>query len=393
MYHATCKVAIAAGIALALCTTAVFTGSAQGSPQIISVEGSFDAGATLTIYGTGFGTKSPARPFLWDDFESGTEGASVQRGDGSDGPGEPTIGHYDRISNNLIYTGTGKFSGDLSAYERYADVYWFNGVVSNWIPTEVPRAFASFVVKLHTEHNTLDAMSCKILRLNTWQPDATHGEPSIVLGERGTGADLEHRSNMGDVTGEYLVAVGPNEFSDPDNKWFSIAVWAKVGDLDVANGMGGREFNGNIGEEYGVQYRRTGLDGGYNGFRSAFFAGHLDDGDDPTQQGWIDLWLDEVYADTTLARVTANDLDKAGVSGPEGGQTAMQIPFEWSDTIIRVTINSGRYNTGDELALVVWDRDGQASPPFAVIVGEASGGGDQGLPGPPSTPTWLPDGN
>ena len=56
---------------------AVSCGVAVGQPSVTSISGTFASGDTLYIYGSGFGTKSPAAPVFWIDFEDGTLVANI----------------------------------------------------------------------------------------------------------------------------------------------------------------------------------------------------------------------------------------------------------------------------------------------------------------------------
>ena len=67
--YAELKRALAAGILL--CGVAPL---ALGAPAISGVSGTLSSGQTVTISGSGFGTKPQAAPLLWDDFEQGTAG-------------------------------------------------------------------------------------------------------------------------------------------------------------------------------------------------------------------------------------------------------------------------------------------------------------------------------
>lgn len=55
------------GFALTLCTSL----QAHAQPVITSVSGTASHGSTVTITGSGFGTKNPVKPLIWADFESG----------------------------------------------------------------------------------------------------------------------------------------------------------------------------------------------------------------------------------------------------------------------------------------------------------------------------------
>jgi hypothetical protein len=373
------KITIAAGIGLAFCTIFALTAHAQGNIQVYNVVGSFDANSIVTINGTGFGLKSPARPVLWDDFEGGAIGAHIVT---------PVIGAYSRISSRLVYTNTGVHSGSRSAYEPITDDYWSNGLCSSWIPNEAKKSYVSMVVKMNSASGSLDVPDNKILRLNTADPDATHGYPGASLGEAGEGAFIYFMSNIGAVNQRYSdYPISAAEFGDPNNKFFSLGLWTIMSERDVANGYIGREFNGTIREQFNVET----LDGTFThgGTRNAYYSGLVQ----RNGSGELGVWLDEVYADTTLSRVFVRDLSHAGESGVGGGQVAMQIPQSWSNSSIEIRVNPGRYPTGTELSLVVYNAAGQASPAFTVTVGETSGGGDQGPPGAPSNVVFDPEGD
>jgi len=47
-------------------------------PSISSTSGAWNHGNSVTISGSGFGTKSPATPHWWDDFESGILGSNIE---------------------------------------------------------------------------------------------------------------------------------------------------------------------------------------------------------------------------------------------------------------------------------------------------------------------------
>jgi hypothetical protein len=51
-----------------------------GQPQVGIVSGTFSHGQTVDLSGTQFGNKSPAAPYKYDNFESGTPGAFISGG-------------------------------------------------------------------------------------------------------------------------------------------------------------------------------------------------------------------------------------------------------------------------------------------------------------------------
>ncbi len=350
------------------CTMIAAAVTADENIRIDSVVGAFNHGAVIEIRGEGFDSKFPAEPVVWDDFEHGTAGEPIQ---------SPTIGEYDRVSSNLIYTSTDPFSGSTSAYEYFDGSNWFNGVVANWIPHEAQNSFASMKVKFTSNTGTLAEPSSKLLRLNTWDPDATHGYPNFVIGMRGHSPSLEIITNIGagwgDPGSETVGSVSEAEFDDPNGEWFSVSAWVRIGDVGVANGMAGREFNGSIIERNNIMTLLP-WDGfhDYSGTRSAYFNGHMG----LYESTSLEAVIDEIYADSTFSRVIARD--------PDGGFFAMQIPQDWSDTMITIIVNTSNYAEGTLLDLFVYDSDNNVSEPFVVVVGEDNSGDDPGAPGQPS---------
>ena len=47
------------------------------APSVSSVSGTLTSGTTLTVAGSGFGTKPTAAPWVWDNFESGSVGTEL----------------------------------------------------------------------------------------------------------------------------------------------------------------------------------------------------------------------------------------------------------------------------------------------------------------------------
>jgi len=342
---------------LAVCTVLVSQAWADPNIQVSGVQGSFDDGALITITGQGFGTKVPAQPFLWDDFEGHTPGQLV---------GNPVVGAYSRVGVTE-YSATYPYSGDGCAYSPILGTPDGPGLVAHWIPAEVANGFASMKYRLISSSGSMAPHNVKLLRLNAHDPDPTHGYPNYNIGKERTAVNYYGIVNHGLMGLVYFG--GFNEPADAD-AWTSLSIWDHMGDPDVANGFAGREINGVMEERHNIVTLQSGH---LNGLRAAYFCGYV------SHEGFdVDLYLDDVYADVTLARVLVRD--------PDGGNIEMQIPQSWSPNSIQVLVNTGAYPSGTELDLIVYAADNYASAPFVVTVGESSGGGDLGPPGMPSTP-------
>jgi hypothetical protein len=334
-------------------------GGAQAGPDITvtRLTGEFVKDGQLVIEGVDFGEKNPALPRLWDDFEGHTVGTAI---------GTPVQGVYTRTTGT-VYSDEAPYAGTRCAF---SDISLESGVegmglVSHWIPEEANRGFASMKWKIVSAAGSLAPHNIKLIRLNAHDPDPTHGYPNYNIGcERGyTGfSGIVNHGLMGQV---YLGGFSDAEYTY--GGWNSIAIWDIMGDPDQPNGMAGRRINGATVQRDGIVTLQSGH---LSGLRAAYFCGYLShDGSDAR------LYLDDVYADVTLARVEVH-----GASGVR----EMQIPVDWSPNRVEILCNPGLYQPGQTVNLVVFDADGNASPPYQFeIGGEIT---DPGAPGQPGQP-------
>ena len=346
-------------LVIAICMLLVPYTWADENITVTGVAGDLERGGVLTIQGYGFGTKVPAAPRLWDDFEGNTVGQGV---------GDPVHGAYSRTGSS-VYASTDAYGGGVCSHSPIRSTGAAPGLVSNWVPLEATDAFASMKFKLTSSFGTIAPHNLKLIRLNAHDPDPTHGYPNYNIGKERNSTSFQGIVNHGLFGQVYFGG-----FSGLPNAtgWNSISIWDHMGDHDVANGFAGREINGAMDERHNIVTLQSGH---LDGLRSAFFCGYVShDGYD------ADLYLDDLYADITLARVVVID--------PDGGNLEMQIPQTWGGNQIEVAANPGRYPSGAELQLIVYDADNNASAPFTVFVGEnnSGGGGDDGPPGQSGVP-------
>ena len=60
----------------------------MAAPTVSGVSGTLSSGQTVTVRGSGFGSKSQPAPVLWDNFEGGSSGNQIQGANA-------TIGRWD----------------------------------------------------------------------------------------------------------------------------------------------------------------------------------------------------------------------------------------------------------------------------------------------------------
>ncbi len=346
-----------ARVALGFVAIACAAAGALAGPDIAvtRLTGDFVKGQVLVIEGNDFGAKNPALPRLWDDFEGHAIGTAI---------GTPVHGIYTR-TDGTVYSDRAPYTGSGCAFSNITAASTGSGLVSHWIPEQATRGFASMKWKISSAAGSLSPHNIKLLRLNAHDPDPTHGYPNYNIGnERGyTGfSGIVNHGLMGQV---YLGGFTAAEYTY--GGWNSIAIWDRLGSPDQPNGMAGRRINGNSVQRDGIVTLQSGH---LDGLRAAYFCGYLShDGSD------AQLYLDDVYADVTLARVEVFS---------DTGFHEMQIPVDWSEGRIEVVCNPGVYFPGQTVNLVVYDADGNASAPYQFVIGGS--GSDPGPPGQPGRP-------
>ena len=311
------------------------------APSVSGVTGTLNHGSSATISGSGFGSKSNAAPVKWDNFESGALGAALS-----------TNGwiHYSS-STSPLFSNTRAYSGNQSAH------------------TDMPMALDNFNTAGLRNLNTLQLyLSCqfrweriagnyadgpfiKLLRANA-NPDFYHSRPRFYSTQRLR--IPEHESgyspdqtisppNDVQITGTHSLIEG---------QWNRLEVYYKFSDpAGAANGALQTWVNLGQNANYTSVVTR-GADSVsstrvIDNFLLPFMADRL-------QNVHLRLYVDDVYVDTTQARVEIGNAS----TWEACSQREIQIPSAWSTTAITVTINRGTFSPGSQVYLYVIDADG-----------------------------------
>lgn len=366
-------------------------GGACAAPRIDDVTGSFDHGASVTLSGCGFGTKDPAPPLMWDDCEGlavDDQAAVLGKGwvdpwprSGSvvshhiqyrtipyrDTPAPHSLstqylagGHYQQPDNDPPYIGTGS--------EDYRNV-----TVTADAGEGRPRWFAIWYYRLDplwrdvcppsNNHKTSTVQSGGGAYMGAfsyvgYRSQAPCGVEFPQFGginnancDNGSWPDdfppthnprlqwvhYEDRMADDDVLGFRHIII--------DNQW---AVWSHENCTNWFSSQGGEYATGIRSYSAGGYYRwATDINdtSTYRGDENAF------------------RYFDDLYVDTTLARVMLADhadYEQATIVEP-------QIPSAWSDGAIAVTVNRGRLADADRAYLFVFDADDVPSSPGVEV--------------------------
>lgn len=317
----------------------------------------------LTIIGTGFGTKDPAPPLIWDDFESGTVGGLVT--DGTPAAGVKT---WNTGTWKPRYAADEAWAGNQSA----KTIFETSSLGSLWIKIvddgladadsmlAPRRAFLSG--KYRFEDSTAPPCylsNIKIARLTAnYGGDPPHGYPNIK-----TGTDfgaLNYEMSYANGGKEYLGTLTP-----PANPWnegwhslqFAIRFcYVPAGLTDTFNpamedsGYAGERYDGTLYEDNPVTWVQQEWDDqdevhhyqyyDMQGLCTAMFSYYWHRSYPHT------AYWDNCYVDSCLSRVEIS---------VASGSREMQPPLTWSDTEITCTWNPGIYDDETNVDLFVYD--------------------------------------
>jgi hypothetical protein len=337
-----------ARIALSLAATPVFA-----APTVQQVSGALDHNATITITGSGFGSKPTSAPVVWDNasgrrMSDKWDGAWPDKLPGYNtqyyGPMrgvQPPHEHDTRFIAGAHAANTGADSGyavvfykDLSVdSSSYIYVSWYQVGDRQWA-FGGDNNFKTFVY----------SVCCGAYHEPYWY--TMYGPP--------------HPTSNSDK--DMVWAINGQQLSNPDSKghnaWWKTAVnpmagqWSKV-EMAIkvssqADGYVKQWENGRLVMDY------SGPTDTWSGNRRTVAIGGY-----ARMQGFTSNWryFDDVYIDTTLARVVL--ADKPVLS--EATIIENQLPTSWSDGSITANVNLGKFTQGQTAYLIVVDASGTPS--------------------------------
>lgn len=368
------------GPAAVLLSGLLLTRFAAGAPTISGVSGSINHGATVSLSGAAFGTKSAAAPVVWDN----ASGSNVLDKWDLAWPNNnaaynltyraPQRGislPHSHVTRYLAgaHAGTGANGGadvmvwkdrTITSYPAYTYASWYQ------------RADDAWVFDGNDNYKVFDFSH------DTGGYDLPYNwyiEYNARPSSRSSGAAWHMIDDAFGQSGASLD--GPTS-----NWWYGSAVnpmsgsWSKIE----------------------VQIKYTNQSDGYiklweNGVLKVNYTGHTDRyagnlrtegiGGYASSQNQPNNWryFSDIYLDYTPARVVlANNasLSQATIIEP-------QIPQSWSSGSIDISVNLGKFASGQTAYLVVVDGGGNASTGYPVTVGGSSSGGSTSTtPLPPS---------
>jgi len=331
---------------------------AVGAPSVSGVSGTLSVGQTVTVSGSGFGTKPVAQPLLWDNFEGGTAGKGIQ-----DVPA--TIGKWDTGagSENVTYTKAKAHSGVMASQHNFMTAY--NASLSKNV--QFSRLYMDFWIMA----SYIDNKSRNFKPWRFYGPNDDYQLDYVWLCSGGL---------MNRVQGSAGFSQG--DWGGPaysNGKWMHVQLVYNESSPGVANGTI-RHF---------IDSQVAGLDSGaimtekvsahFNQIRIGHYWDQ-DAVDNCAANSGATVYVDDVYLDTSWARV------ELGNASTYAGSThrEIQVPSSWADGSVAIKFNPGNFASGTTAYLYVTDANNNTSAGIPVKIGQT---GTAVLPNPPSNVT------
>lgn len=330
------------------------------APAITGTSGTYSHGGTITISGSGFGTKSPAKPAIWAPFEGASVGLDSSLSSQSldvdasysQSAADNPHARSTKAIRAIVYDGTTKDSSPvgLIANADYTSLYVFNR-----------RKYAG-------DFFPWSGMNYKHFRVYPTASGFYLPDWILVYSNYGllpTGADRFATEVSG-------ASYQPNmvESQATNNVWFTEEVQAKTNDLGSANGTVKVWRDGlQLFSKTNIVFQNATSTGV---FRKMYVQNHATflriggpeftyDQPPPTNAY---VYVDDLYMDITMARVMLGNASAFNACT----HREPLIPTAWSTSSITAYFNQGAFSNGQNVYVFVVDSTGAASPGKLITI-------------------------
>jgi hypothetical protein len=161
------------------------------------------------------------------------------------------------------------------------------------------------------------------------------------------------------------------------DRWFRLERYMAIGDLGVANGYSYAAADLEMAGE---------IRGLFHTCQSTFDLWSLGHYFRQDNGALLRVYISEIYVDVTAARIELGDAP----NWDDCTHREIQIPQAWDQVSASFEVNTGNFNSGQDVFVFLVDEDGVPSNGFPVTIGEAHVPTDPGPPGPPGQPRHQP---
>ncbi len=333
-------------------------------PEIHSGTPLFEHGAGYIIAGSAFGMKSSPEPIRFDDFENGTLGNGLSAWDLVSSHG--TIPVY---SNTYTRPNSDRSAKCSFEGEQY------NCTFRTWASADVREVYLDFWYLYDPASPA--SRNHKLFRL---YPNGGGMPNSAVV----IWCDPERDAavgNDGPSDGQHFVYF-PWNWGVTVREWVHVQVHMKASSVVAADGSVRLWFDCvKQVDDATFRTRDETYPSLWRQFQFGNFLGHGEDDYCAASPGPSFTFWDDVYVDSTQARVEVGNAP----TYDSCTHREIQIPTAWSPESITITVNQGSFETGETAWLFVIDADGSVSNGYEIQVGALM----QGDATPPSAVTTL----
>lgn len=340
----------------------LFATNIWAAPDISSISGAFGHNQSISLFGTGFGSKSPAKPYLWAPFNE------------SINPSQLGLTTFWSKVENMVFSSNEGFGGTGCAKGTAGSGIWTLGTEAKDFAWNDFNQKMYLFRKTKRNFNVTDDLNWKVWRV--WGAGLTL--PDFYLQTGNGNMSVE---GIG-VSGWMNTTIGRG----PTNNYFTEEIVMKSNsDLNKSDAMFSFIVNGKEAGRFPyTDYSTKTLQLKSQSYQNPMnfnFPVHGVKANITFPSNYL-YWADDVYLDNTWARVMI------GNSSTWDGctQKEPQIPSAWNSTNVAVTVNTGAFSTGQTVYLYVIDANGSVnSKGYPVTIGTSpSSGNPTTSPSPPA---------
>ncbi|MBW2528283.1 MAG: hypothetical protein JRI23_29170 [Deltaproteobacteria bacterium] len=331
--------------------TAVATGGTGGTGTAVGGFGqggtaSVSHGDTYVIQGAGFGTKTAAAPFVWDDFEAGSDGTAI---DGAAPVHGAAWSGWSSGGVDPVYEASELRHGRSSRHALHDldSVSQYNCSLSQSLPA-VPgdRIYLSYWWRYEATGTEWTN------NLKPWVIYTSGGQSVLYVGMSVPGDDLR---SGGDADSPTLWGALSQETAD--GQWIRWEEEILVSQASQADGARHCRVHlsspASIVTQWSSDAHQTHAGSDWDNIDLGTYQTQ-----DSRSPGARCLFrIDDVYIDRTWARVELGD----AADFDSCTRREVQVPSAWSDTEITITVNQGALPSLAGLYLFVIDDAGQVA--------------------------------
>jgi hypothetical protein len=338
----------------------LFPSISYSSPLVNSVSGTFNHGNYITITGSGFGSKSPAKPKVWAPFEEGmaTADPNLSSGTLSTKYKVDATSQYNSRSkynvSNIAKTNGVKTAADLRTYISSSEFFVF---ARRKFPATLFQNVSNF--KMFWAWPELEGCTGNSQPYINMVFDYMNGRMnySYQFGSGVTTDGVQPPDNGSWVTWEIQEKKGTVNNYDGNLKWWENGILkTNKNVLNVSSTYPANTYCAILFQDFWTE--------------TVAGKGYLDNAKD---------YIDDVYMDDTWARVMIGNASTFNAST----HREPLIPTAWSASSITAYFNQGSFPNGSKVFVFVIDSNGNASPGKEITIGGTASGGDSSNPNPP----------